>query len=200
VSLQSRLTAFIQAVGADIKALNGKVDSAVGSTGFRHLAVSAPASASGWRTIPVSAAVEVNPAGTFTRNADGSVTIRDAGWYSVSSTFRNAAASGVAVCTFALTDTLNNIGTPFVIDVKSLGGNYSNELGSDSYFAAGAKVYPNVWTDISAPIELTYFTIARLGGMKGDPGPVGPQGTVLLFEQPTEPVTDVIGAIWIKGD
>jgi hypothetical protein len=83
-----------------------------------------------------------------------------------------------ALCTFALTDALNAPGNPFCTDTKSLSPNYSNSMGADNYFAAGAKIYPNVWTDVSTQIELSYFVISRLGGTKGDKGDTGGNATV----------------------
>jgi hypothetical protein len=149
----------------------GDLGGVLGANSFRQLVASAPAATSNWRTILVSATNEMDPTGAFTRNADGSVTVRDAGWYSVSATFRVVTVA--ALCTFALTDALNAPGNPFATDTKSLSPNYSNSMGADNYFAAGAKIYPNVWTDVSTQIELTYFAVSRLGGTKGDKGDPG---------------------------
>lgn len=156
----------------------GDLGGVLGANSFRQLAASAPAATSNWRTILVSATNEMDPAGAFTRNADGSVTIRDSGWYSVSATFRVVTVA--ALCTFALTDALNAPGNPFVTDTKALSPNYSNAIGADNYFAAGTKIYPNVWTDVSTQVELTYFVVSRLGGTKGDKGDVGGNTTVAL--------------------
>lgn len=145
----------------------------LGANTFRQTgALVVPAAASGWRTVPINYGSESTPTDAFTRNGDGSVTIRDAGWYSVSGTYWNAGAVS-AISTFAFTDTVNNVGNPMVSDTDAVASNYSHSVAANGYFAAGAKIYANLWTDVSTPFAITSFTIVRLGGTQGPKGDTG---------------------------
>lgn len=158
-----------------VKGDKGDAGGVLGANTFKQNAPTTGGATSNWRTLWVGSDNTSDPVGAFTRNADGSVTIRDAGWYNVSATFRNITAQ--AVCTFALTDTLNAPGTAFAVDTKVLDPNYSNEVAGNNYFPAGAKVYPNVWTNVSTQVEITLFTIVRQGGTQGPKGDKGDQGS-----------------------
>jgi hypothetical protein len=124
-----------------------------------------------WTTLPIGlgGGETIDPAGSFVRNADGSVTAVAAGWYEI-----NASAQGNAVSTSVQVSigTAANVLGMYALDGDS--GSAAFPRASTScvvLLTAGQKVFATGWCSTTAQIGLTAFSIARVGGPKGDPGP-----------------------------
>jgi hypothetical protein len=190
VSLASRVTALAQAIGADIKALK------LGQSAFQIGGWSPGQNlAAGWNTMDLyQQYAQISPAGAFTLGPNY-VTVNQDGWYSISA---GAVINGGNVYTVSL-------GTAPATEgyISESSGNVVGGLvtvaSSAVFLPAGTKVYVTVWVQTATTGGVRYFSIGRIGGPKGDPGPAGPAGSIPVYEQTTQPVTSQIGAIWIKG-
>lgn len=114
-----------------------------------------------------------DPAGAFTWNADGSITIKDAGWYYVDANVFGSAANVTYHITLG--------GSPNVANgVAEAYGNFGPNGGivdvSGVYnFAANARVYVTAASNpASQTVNIREFAIFRIG--TGPTGPIGPQG------------------------
>jgi len=125
-----------------------------------------------WKTLPIQSGVPyLTPVGAFTENADGSITVRDAGWYQVS-----ACAVCISATTFAATLGPNNNAQNYYAQAgdNSTGASKDLSLGAAWYFNAGDKVYLTVYTTAAvagANVQCRVFSITRVGA-----GPMGVQG------------------------
>lgn len=132
-----------------------------------------------WATIPVGTSPPSwsTPSGAFTVNADGSVTVRDAGYYSLKASLSAPAFAGGWVLMFA--STLNDWAGGYGVNASGSTpppptSPYS-QISADLKLNAGAKVYVNaVVTQAVNNVNLLQFAISRIGS--GQPGPVGPAG------------------------
>jgi hypothetical protein len=131
-----------------------------------------------WKTLPGLAPGSpgtITPSGAFTENSDGSVTIRDAGWYVMHATMAAPAVAGRVDLSIgdAGPDTENFHAETFASSdrqpVVSCAG-----LG---YFAAGSRIYVTARIGVAGTVTRRRFAIhkvttgpAGIQGPKGDPG------------------------------
>jgi hypothetical protein len=131
-----------------------------------------------WKTLPGLAPGSpgtITPSGAFTENSDGSVTIRDAGWYVMQATMAAPAVAGRVDLSIgdAGPDTENFHAETFASSdrqpVVSCAG-----LG---YFAAGSRIYVTARIGVAGTVTRRRFAIhkvttgpAGIQGPKGDPG------------------------------
>jgi hypothetical protein len=176
VSLAARLTAFAQAVGADIKDL--KARTAIPASAARSTAPGASVSlAAGWNQLPLPTALTIEPSDAFVF-AGNSVTVKDAGWYDVSASVLSTAGGTPTI--FVALSTVN-AGTDGDIANSGTATQFSRVNASGSVkLAAGAKVYLWAYSAVAAVnAYCVNFTIARIGGPQGPAGAAGaPGGTM----------------------
>ena len=124
------------------------------------------------------------PSGAFTVNADGSVTVRDAGYYSLKASLQSDAFNGYMTAIFASTPNDWQGGLGGVLST-SMGATSTArfQLVGDLQLAAGAKVFVNVAPPATINVALSQFAISRIAvqGQQGATGPPGP-GVVSSYD------------------
>lgn len=136
-----------------------------------------PAAAT-WKTLPIGlgGGELIEPAGSFIRNVDGSVSVLDAGWYEINASLQAAAVS-VAV-QLSLGTAADALGA-FALDGDSASAASFARASTSAVvkLAAGQKIFATGWCSAAATtLQLTAFSIARVGGQKGDKGDTGASG------------------------
>lgn len=176
MSLQTRLTALAQAVGADIKALRSSAAVYRNARGTSTAVQNVTAST--WVTMDprVAGQAVIEPVGAFVENTDKTITVTDAGWYALSAVVStNTNYDGVI--------SLMLVGTS---DVTLATGSGRGNAGRGAWvsvmteavkLAAGEIVSLRAIADAAGAVNLqvAHFSIARVGGPqgpKGDPGGV----------------------------
>jgi microcystin-dependent protein len=132
--------------------------------------VNAPANT--WVNVPIGVTgAAITPAGAFIENADGSITIRDAGWYDIE--FSVACPIGTFTLSAGPTSGAQNY------TVMSSG----NSIVGGAHTGAGATPYSagqQLWLTYNGDagvVQMFTFTVTRIGsGPAGPQGPQGPQG------------------------
>lgn len=119
---------------------------------------------------PRVAGVLIDPAGSFTENTDFSVSVRDAGWYTISATVATSAVfdNGIHV----------GIGTTAGVanDLAMSGGRGSAGTGAQATatttvkLTAGQKVFVTGYAAAVTNMYIRSFSIARVGGPQGASG------------------------------
>lgn len=177
MSLATRLTALAQAIGADIKTLNTRLASTANTYGYTSGAGTSVSPANTWKTVPIAAPTVSEPAGAFTRNADGSVTVRDAGWYQVSATVHIATPNLYQLTIGTAPDAPGGICEDYSLQNIEQFGTPSGAVK----LAAGAKLYVTVYS-AATNIFIREFSIAGIGpqGPVGATGATGGNATVAL--------------------
>ena len=202
-------------------------------------AVGAYAGGAGWivNTIPSTDITQGGESGAFTRNADGTITVRDAGTYTVSFEIDWYISAGVSRRIASIwTGNTPAVGQEIKRNEQgpNAAGYMTQAVAYVGYLAANTVLSVQSYCDGAVSRACQRFSIARTGaglvgpqglqgtqgiqGVKGDTGSqgpagtqgpqgpvgpqgvVGPQGAVAVFEQIEEPVTSVIGALWIKQE
>lgn len=132
-----------------------------------------------WKNIPVSAPQFTEPVGAFTYNAgDGTVIIRDAGWYTITATVYGQNSNALYHFTVGgLPSAPNGISEAYGMASAGVILVATNAY----YYSAGQKIYVTGYSNINgAGAYVRSFSITRAGagpkGDKGDAGPQGPQG------------------------
>jgi hypothetical protein len=200
VSLASRVTALAQTIGADIKDLKNKV--AMGAAGLvlgSGPATGTNSSGTFGPAIPLGVVSKMLPAGFFTLNtADNSISVLEAGWYSISALVATGANLPANTPTGA-SIFLNGGDTGVVIVETSYYGRLP--LSLQVYLTPTDKIDLRGWCATVAITTWTMmaFAMTRSGGPQGPKGDPGARGSIPVYEQATQPVTSEIGAIWIKG-
>lgn len=161
------------------------------------------AAAAGWLLTPLPTLVlQQGDSGAFTRNADGSLTIRDAGTYDV-------AATGLVSSTLAEARGLMlSKGAIPAADADLLAYTLTNEgaVGSTTYcvsfsgwLAAGTRLVLGTYCNSSKQRSMPFFGIVRVGtGPAGPTGAVGPQGPTGATG--AQGIQGIQGPQGVKGD
>lgn len=129
-----------------------------------------------WKTIPLSVAGgdDVIPAGAFTVNADGSVTVRDAGRYQINAEVQVQGSAGGAESASVGS---NPDGQNYMVEMSQAGGGAANypvlSGGTVINLAAGTKLYVTAVTPNAASGQVKGFSMHRIGT-----GPIGPVASV----------------------
>jgi len=158
-----------------------------------------------WAQMPLPGNVAnwtITPSGAFVPNADGTLTIRDAGYYDVNASI----AMDLSVLTSATPNTPTNM---VGLGSSATGNPWAYAGQSDTYyghpfvaaihsFAAGEKLFTQIWTNapqanLGTGTGLYLFSIHRVGA--GPQGPVGATGA----QGPTG-ATGATGAQGPQGD
>jgi hypothetical protein len=133
-----------------------------------------------WFNMIFGAPHTIEPTGAFTYNADGSVTIRDAGWYDIETA---VAWSGGAA------GTGRGITIGIAPSTQGFLSQQSGTLGvlstaATAKFSAGQKVYVCAAADAAMTAVPYYLSIHRVGaGPKGDIGPPGPINSAAMGDR-----------------
>lgn len=147
------------------------------------------------KTISGSLPPVTTPAGAFTRNADNSITVRDAGWYLIQGTagYSAAGTQGLSIGNANNAEGFWDKGVEFGASASS-----NQHVAATVQLAAGAKIYFTGLCSVSATCVLYYASIARVGA--GPQGPQGDQGIIAAYSQPNDPGAVPNGTIWIDTD
>jgi hypothetical protein len=114
--------------------------------------------------LPVGTIVDREPADAFTINADGTVTVKDAGWYDIS-----ASVYGQSNPVYHIKILIARLG--FVSELFGQDGNgYIGTVARAVKLLAGEVVSITFGASVGAPANVREFSIARVGGPKGDTG------------------------------
>lgn len=155
--------------------------------------------------VPTAQVVFNQPVGAFSVNADGSLTVRDAGLYDIeaSVTANVAWSSAVRLITSLGTgpDAISASDTIARADAHVIAGGYpSTTLAGSIYLAAGSKVWVTYFAGSpnNGTAAVTHFSIVRVGA--GPQGPKGDQGVVAAYAQPNDPGVVANGTLWIDTD
>jgi microcystin-dependent protein len=125
-------------------------------------------------TLPLPASPTITPSGAFTQNADNSVTVRDAGWYSCSATLNNGTASVIAYISIGKSPNADS-GSDGAKGGVGGGSWGTNPTATATFYCnAGDRIYVCGSANAGANLSLTYLSIHRAGA--GPPGPQGPAG------------------------
>lgn len=127
--------------------------------------------ATAWKTLPIGlgGSEAIDPPGSFVRNADGSVTVVQAGWYQ----FSAAAVAGSG-------DIIGQISVGTGPDAEgfwSEGLSRGNASIANRPMASGAlkinagqKIFVTGWASAATTMSLQYFSVTRVGGATGPAG------------------------------
>ena len=126
-----------------------------------------------WTFIPLPASgYTTEPSGAFTRNANGSLTIRDAGWYQMQVTgylSGGTGSTGISIGTAASAE--GGICEEFVSSGAVIAG------VNAYYLPANTTIYVNAYASAASfSCQLRGFSVYKVGGPKGDKGDQGIQG------------------------
>lgn len=111
----------------------------------------------------------ITPAGAFVENADGSLTVRDAGWYDIEVTVAFTAA-GIHTLSVGPSPAAQN----YQVMASTSGGGGQLAGASAVPLAAGAKLYLTQNSNIAGQVQMVTFSVTKVGA--GPQGPGGPQG------------------------
>jgi hypothetical protein len=154
--------------------------------------------------VPTTTVIFNSPVGAFTRNADGSLTVRDAGLYDIEASIIATAAWATSVRMITALGTgsdpptaADNIARA---DTQHVAGGYpSTTLAGSFYLLAGAKVWvSNLGMASAGSAACQHFSIVRMGA--GPQGAKGDQGIIAAYAQPNDPGVVANGTIWIDTD
>lgn len=205
MSLATRLTAFAQAVGADIKSLRTDV-TALGASSAKGLMFYVGAAQNLGNGNPVNWTGEVVDTENV-RNADlTEITLPAGTWWVEASTRPDTSITAGAYIQALLQ--VDGVTRSEGIGIQQSGAtspravvpgvlvvsNGTTKIRLLIYCTTSGSVYPSI-----VGISGTNITASVIGGTRGPAGSAGPPGAIPVYEQSTEPVTDEIGAIWIKG-
>jgi hypothetical protein len=159
--------------------------------------------AGAWVTVPVGTStspIYSIPSGAFTPNADGSVTVRDAGLYTLKATLTTGSpTNGTYTVIFA--STANDWQGGYSILASGWcapsGATYI-QIGGDLQLTAGAKIFVNIIAGIATTGNIIQLAISRIG--QGPPGPIGPAGpTGAAGTSGSGVPTPIVNGQWVKG-
>lgn len=197
MSLQTRLTALAQAVGADIKALQSSAavyrNARGASTAIQNV------TASTWVTMDprIAGQAVIEPVGAFVENADKTITVKDAGWYALSAVVStNTNYDGVI--------SLMLVGTGEVTLATGTGrgnagrGAWAVVATEAVKLAAGEIVSLRAIADAIGAVNLqvAHFSIARVGGPQGPKGDLGGTMDAAVGKQTANGATVDIAGAW----
>jgi len=186
----------------------------------------------GWKLTPFPADasyIKTGDGAAFTRNTDGSLTVRDAGVYEINAMVQVGGSATVETKGLVLSKGINeavNVASDFLNQASVLiGGAPYLTTPFVGYLPAGQVISLISYVATSQVRQCLHFQIARQGvgpkgldGAQGAPGPQGPQGPIGntgaqgsqgiqgvpgvmdVYEQPTQPSSGANGAIWIDTD
>ena len=149
-----------------------------------------------WFLLPIDGAASMEPDGCAIAEADGSVSVRDAGWYHVDAAVRSDEETNTQVSVAVSTDPTPQRGGD-VADATVYGWQPIVSAGGDVLLGAGGRVYVHAMSFDSLPLYVDDFSLHRLGA--GPPGPAGPPGVmpVNITVGPVAPSSPSPGDIWI---
>ena len=149
-----------------------------------------------WFLLPIDGASSMEPDGCAVQELDGSVSVRDAGWYHVDAAVRSDEETNTQVNVAVSTSPTPQRGGD-VADATVYGWQPIVSAGGDALLPAGGRVYVHVMSFDSLPLYLDDFTLHRIGA--GPPGPAGPPGVmpVNITVGPTPPASPAIGDLWV---
>jgi hypothetical protein len=156
----------------------GAVGSEIAWNATNQGVADATAGANTWKRIPIPTAyTKTGDAAAFTANADGTLTVRDAGIYTCQiGVLWGIAAGSRRVVRFG-TGT-SEAGTPLASDERTAAASPNNPFATitfTGYLAAGTVLCVMTFADTATlSRQVYYFNIARGGA--GPAGPQGPQG------------------------
>ena len=156
----------------------------------------------------------------FRANADGTLTILQAGWYAMSVDIFGESAMAANLGARASiwvnsSDTTPSPPSGYLV-LQEYGANTAGVVlaSLSSVYSAGADYRIGMAMaqrdSVSRSFRVNRFGIVRIGGARGragdvgatgpagSVGPTGPPGTMEVYVQPTEPVGASVGAIWIE--
>ena len=167
---------FLAKQGA--QGVQGIPGGALGAASFSHYAPPSTAGVSlaafTWKTLPLEGVSNIDPAGSFTVNADGSVTPTESGWYQVN-------AVGVVksaysdVLTIALDNGPNHTGTNYAwVGAPGSANQFPRvPIAAAVYLLGGSKIFVSANTPAGTTAYLQHLSIARVGGTQGEKGDPG---------------------------
>jgi hypothetical protein len=135
-----------------------------------------------WRTLSTKSGTSPGvqaPAGSFIENADGSITLVEAGVYTIKATAAFVAA-GIQAVSIGTTSDAENYWDKG-LDISG-GANATQHAAATVKVNAGQKVYVTAFGP-SSTAALYYFSIVRESGVKGDKGDVGGTMGACNFQQ-----------------
>jgi len=141
------------------------------------------ANGTAWAMLPLPTVFTAQgDAAAFTRNADGSMTVRDAGIYAITGNIYTGGGTAARRQARIIRGTDVQVGSDLVVDERDCPAGATGFVGLSTvaYIPAGLTISAWTWSDV-APTgtlrSLMNFTIARLAtGPQGPPGPAGPLG------------------------
>jgi hypothetical protein len=145
-----------------------------------HSFAYAPATASvvGWKLtpIPVDASfVKTGSTTAFTRNADGSLTVRDAGVYQINTTCNVGGAAAAVLLQKGVSEAATDVSTFLTQPQQSAAGSGNLQAAWVGYLPAGQVIGVVTYAPAAYARQIYSFQIARIAtGPKGDPGTAGP--------------------------
>ena len=149
----------------------------------------------GWVHVPLPASgFLTEPTGAFTRNANGSLTVRDAGWYQMQATGYITGGSGsTGISIHNAANAEGGLGQMFLSTQAVI-------VAVNAYYlTAGFTLYVNAYSSTAgATCQLRGFSITRVGGPKGDQGIQGIQG--IQGVKGDQGIQGPVGAQGVKGD
>ena len=158
-----------------------------------------PALATGWAKYDLPATNYVaEPSDGITREADGGLKVKDAGWYQCQASMylpNNTITSGVLFNTTANAEA-NAFGQSY-----GPAGLVTNVIGAVK-LAAGGRLYLNAYAASAGQTgQLRGFSVYKIGGPKGDTGATGAQGPQgVKGDQGIQGSTGAQGIQGVKGD
>jgi hypothetical protein len=150
------------------------------ATNAWHSVAYAPATASvaGWKVTPIPTDanfIKNGDTNAFVRNVDGSMTVRDAGVYTISSSL-SLTTGGGALISKGVDEAVNVVGN--FLTQSGASGNYC-QLAWTGYLPAGQIISVISYFASATTRQLLSFTISRVAtGPAGPPGPIGPGGVI----------------------
>jgi hypothetical protein len=151
--------------------------------------------AAAWTHVPIpSSGFLTEPTGAFTRNANGSLTVRDAGWYQMQTTGYITGGSGsTGISIHNAANAEGGLGQMFLSTSAVI-------VAVNAYYlTAGFTLYVNAYSSTAgATCQLRGFSVTRVGGPKGDTGPQGAQG--IQGVKGDQGIQGPVGAQGVKGD
>lgn len=222
-----RLDRLERAASGGMLGSGGGSSSGSGNTWQSTAAGTAGAAATNWQmNVLPTAFITQGDAGAFVRNADGSMTVRDAGVYVIATTLYLGSVTGVRRQSRIIKGVDVAVGVVLSADERdnAAGSFPQSALSFVGYLAAGDVI--SVWTyapESTAGRQCQEFGITRSGGAgptgpqgstgatgpqgstgaAGAPGPEGPKGDG-AFYGPDAPVAGVdyddVPPIWIDSD